>query len=96
MAGSMIQKAVKEGSGAVQKAAQERQIIGCSCEFATISGRHPVVKMWSMKHIEQPDDKPFEGGNVAEVKLEQELKHDAVVESITSVRKKGLILTGGE
>mmetsp|Transcript_19458 Transcript_19458/g.35213 ORF Transcript_19458/g.35213 Transcript_19458/m.35213 type:complete len:799 (-) Transcript_19458:157-2553(-) len=94
MAAAMTKKAMKDGSASVQKAAQERQIIACSCEFATISGRHNVVKVWSMKHVEQKDQLQLEGENVAEVKVEQELKHDAVVESIASARRKGIILTG--
>lgn len=94
MAGAMTMKAMKQGSASVTKAAHERQIIACSCEFATVCGRHPVVKMWSVKLIEQDEKHPSEGGNVAEVKLEQELKHDSIVESIASVRGKGIILTG--
>ncbi|KAL7540268.1 hypothetical protein ACHAWF_006638 [Thalassiosira exigua] len=93
MAAAMTKKAMKEGSAAVQQAAQERQIIACSCEFATISGRHKVVKMWSVKHVDQSGDFPPDA-NVAQVKLDQELKHEAVVESIASMRGKGMLLTG--
>ncbi len=96
MALAMTKKAALEGSGSVQKAAKERQIIGCSCEFATITCRHPVVKVFSVTQIDHEGQSPMEGGNVAEVKLSQELAHDSVVESIASERKKGMILTGGE
>lgn len=95
MAVAMTKKAMLQGSGSVQKAAQERHILGCSCEFATISGRHPVAKMWSVNHVEQEDGEPLRlGGDVAEVKSEQELKHDTVVESIASVVRKGIVVTG--
>lgn len=95
MATAMMKKAMKEGSGAVQKAAQERHIIECSCEFATISRRHNVVKMWSISHIAPEDGQhPLDGHNVAEVKPLQDLKHDAVVESITAAAGKGMLLTG--
>lgn len=50
--------------------------------------------MWSVKQVEQADQPP--DANVAEVKLEQELNHDAVVESIAAVPKKGMLLAGGE
>ena len=36
MAAAMTKKAMKDGSGSVQKAAQQRHILACSCEFATI------------------------------------------------------------
>lgn len=49
--------------------------------------------MWSVKQVEQDDQPP--DANVAKVKLEQELNHDAVVESIASVPKKGMLLAGG-
>eukprot|EP00571_Detonula_confervacea_P006030 CAMPEP_0172313454 /NCGR_PEP_ID=MMETSP1058-20130122/20196_1 /TAXON_ID=83371 /ORGANISM="Detonula confervacea, Strain CCMP 353" /LENGTH=758 /DNA_ID=CAMNT_0013027101 /DNA_START=227 /DNA_END=2503 /DNA_ORIENTATION=- len=94
MAGAMTVKAMKEGSASVRRAAKERQIIACSCEFATVSGRHPVVKIWSVKHVQEDEKLLSVGGNVAEVKLEHELKHDSVVESIASVRRKGILLTG--
>lgn len=94
MAAAMTKKAMKDGSGSVQKAAQQRHILACSCEFATISGRHPVVKMWSVKHIDQEQEEIPPEGNVAEVKLDMELNHNAVVESIASLRGKGLLLTG--
>lgn len=92
MVKSVTTKAIKEGSGAVQKAASERQIIACDCEFASITEKHDVVKVWSVQHIDQDEDEL----NVAEVKFEQDLKHDAVVESIASAIGKGMILTGGE
>eukprot|EP00581_Thalassiosira_minuscula_P000327 CAMPEP_0183741872 /NCGR_PEP_ID=MMETSP0737-20130205/63318_1 /TAXON_ID=385413 /ORGANISM="Thalassiosira miniscula, Strain CCMP1093" /LENGTH=854 /DNA_ID=CAMNT_0025977353 /DNA_START=73 /DNA_END=2637 /DNA_ORIENTATION=+ len=94
MATAMTMKALKEGSGSVQKAARERQIIACSCEFASISGSHKEVKLWSMKHVDQNEQTLMEEENVAEVKLEQDLKHDNVVESITAACGKGMILTG--
>jgi len=95
MAVAMAKKAMREGSASVQKAAQERHILGCSCEFATVSGRHPVVKMWSVNHVEQEDGQLLRvGENMAEVKPGQELKHDTVVESISSVVRKGIIITG--
>lgn len=50
--------------------------------------------MWSVKHVEQDDLHPSMRGDVAEVTLEYELKHDTVVESVTSVPGKGVILTG--
>lgn len=93
MAMAMTKKAIREGSGAVAKAAQERQIIGCSCEFATISGRHNAVKMWSVNHVPQCGT-PTVGQNVAEVKAAQELKHDAVVESVIALQGKNVLLTG--
>ena len=93
MAAAMAKKCLKEGSGSVTKAAQERQIISCSGEFCTISGRHNVVKVWSMKHVEQDGQQE---GNVAEVSSEQEIKHDAVVESLASVPDKSMLLTGGK
>jgi len=93
MAMAMTKKAMCEGSAAVAQAAQERHIIGCSCEFATISGRHNAVKMWSVKHVSQRGT-PTVGQNVAEVKAEQELKHDAVVESIIALKEKSVLLTG--
>lgn len=87
----MMKKALKEGSRSVQKAARERQIIECSCKFATITAKCNVVKLWSVKHSGQVEK---EGGNVSDVTMTHELKHDAVVQSITSVRGKGMILTG--
>jgi len=95
MATAATLKAMKEGSAALAKAAKERQIIACSCEFATISGRHNVVKLWSVNLLElEVGQHPSQMPNVAEAKAGQELKHDAVVESIEAVRGKGLILTG--
>ena len=91
MAMSVLKKTLKEGSNSVQKAARERQIIECSCEFATITGKCTLVKLWSVTHAGQVEE---DGGNVAELKKTHELKHDAVVHSITSMRGKGMILTG--
>ncbi|KAL9182822.1 hypothetical protein ACHAXT_004101 [Thalassiosira profunda] len=95
MAAAMAKKAAKEGSGSMQKAARERQILACSCHFATMTGKHTSVKLWSTKHVEPNEDGIVsKDENAAEIKLEQELEHDAVVESIAAVRRKGLLLTG--
>lgn len=95
MAAAMTKKAMKEGSASVSRAAKERQIIACGCEFATITGRHPVAKVWSVTLLEEDAIMPLSNnGNVAEVKLAAELAHDSAVESISS--SNGMILTGGE
>jgi WD40 repeat protein len=86
---SMVRKSIVEGSTSVQKAAKERQIIECSCEFATITQKSKRVKLWCVTTCPEK-----EGGNVADVMMMHELKHDAVVQSITSMRGKGIILTG--
>lgn len=91
MAITVVRKSLQDGSNSVQKAARERKIIECSCEFATISEKCKLVKLWSVIHAGQVEE---EGGNVAELKKTHELKHDAVVQSITSMRGKGMILTG--
>ena len=91
MFAAATKKAMKEGSAALTRAANERRIIGCSCEFAAISGRHKIVKVWSMKHL---DKHPLEGGNMAEVTLEQELDNEVTVESIASMPDKNMILAG--
>jgi len=96
MAATLTKKAMKDGSAAVTKAAKERHIIGCTCGFATITKRHPVVKVWSVTQVNQDNNNLSTELNVAEVKLSQELEHDAVVESITSVPKKNMMLSGGE
>ena len=98
MAAALSKKAMKDGSAAVTKAAKERHIIGCTCEFATITKRHNVVKVWSVTQVNQDDDKLslLKDSNVAEVKLSQDLEHDAVVESITSLPKKNMMLSGGK
>ena len=96
MAAALTKKAMKDGSMAVTKAAKERHIIGCTCELATITKRHPVVKVWTVTQVNQDEDKLSKESNVAEVKLSQELEHDAVVESITSVSKKNMMLSGGK
>jgi WD40 repeat protein len=91
MAITVVRKSLQDGSNSVQKAARERQIIECSCEFATISEKCKLVKLWSVIHAGQVEE---EGGNVVELTKTHELKHDAVVQSITSMRGKGMILTG--
>ena len=98
MAAALTKKAMKDGSAAVTKAAKERHIIGCTCTFSTITKRHPIVKVWSVTQVNQDDDKLplLKDSNVAEVKLSQELEHDAVVESITSVSNKNMMLSGGK
>ena len=98
MAATLAKKAMKDGSAAVTKAAKERYIIGCTCSFATITKRHPVVKVWLVTQVNQDDDKLslLKDSNVAEVKLSQDLEHDAVVESITSVSNKNMMLSGGK
>jgi hypothetical protein len=86
-------KTLMGGSAGLQQAAREKHIIGCSCEFATITGHHNVVKLWSVNHIEdQAGIKP--GGNCAEVKLDHEIKNDNVIQSLTAVLDEGMILTG--
>jgi len=99
MAAALSKKAMKDGSAAVTKAAKERHIIGCTCNFATITKRHLVVKVWTVKQVNQDDDDKrslLKDSNVAEVTMSQDLEHDAVVESITSVPKKNMMLSGGE
>lgn len=91
MAAAMAKKVVKEGSASVSRAAKERHIIGCSCEFASISRRHALVKVWSMKQVDndKDDDKlSLLKGCSVKVEMVQELKHNAVVESMALVRKK--------
>ena len=99
MAAALTKKAMKYGSAAVTKAAKERHIIGCTCNFATITKRHLVVKVWTVTQVNQDDDDKrslLKDSNVAEVSLSQDLEHDAVVESITSVPKKNMMLSGGK
>lgn len=86
-------KTLMAGSAGLQQAAREKHVIGCSCEFATITGHHNVVKLWSVNHIEHQEGiKP--GGNCAEVKLEQEIKNDIVIQALTALLDEGVILTG--
>lgn len=97
MMAAMTKKAAKEGSNAVQRAAQERQIISCSCDFATITGASRSVKIWSVTHVDKNDDNevgPSQGGNVAEAKLSQKLEHDNVVESVATLSGKSMLLAG--
>lgn len=86
-------KTFTAGSAGLQQAAHEKHVIGCSCEFATISGHPKVVKLWSVQHSEDQECVKA-GGNCAEVKLEQEIKNDIVIQSIATVLGKGIILTG--
>ena len=81
------------GSAGLQQAAREKHILECSADFATITGHHKEVKIWSMKHIEQQEGLKL-GDNCVEVTLDQEIKNDQVVQSLTSLIEKGLILTG--
>ena len=86
-------KTIMAGTAGLQQAAREKQIIGCTCEFATITGHHNVVKIWSVQHCE--DQEGIESGcNCAEVKLGQEIKNDIVVQSLTALLEEGIILTG--
>ena len=99
MAAALTKKAMKDGSAAVTKAAKERHIIGCTCDFATITKRHTVVKVWTVTQVNQNDDDKrslLKDSNVAEIKMSQDLDHDAVVESITSVSNKNMMLSGGK
>jgi len=96
MMAAMTKKAVKEGSDSVQRAAKERQIIACSLQFASITGAHRTVKIWSVKHndrMEDEEESPV-GKNVAEIKLLQELEHDNVVESVATIQGKSMLLAG--
>jgi WD40 repeat protein len=97
MMAAMTKKAAKEGSNAVQRAAQERQIISCSCDFASITGASRSVKIWSVTHVDKNADNEgalSEGGNVAEAKLSQKLEHDNVVESVATLSGKSMLLAG--
>ena len=86
-------KTIMSGTAGLQQAAREKQIIGCTCEFATITGHHNVVKIWSVQHCE--DQEGIKSGcNCAKVTLEQEIKNDIVVQSLTALLGEGIILTG--
>lgn len=94
---AMTKMAVKEGSNSVQRAAQERQIISCSLEFASITGAHRSVKIWAVEHMDKKDDECMEqseGKNVADIKLMQELEHENVVESLATLSSKTMLLAG--
>lgn len=86
-------KTLMGGSAGLQQAAREKHILECSADFATITGHHKEVKIWSMNHIEQQEGLKL-GDNCAEVTLDQEIKNDQVVQSLASLVEKGLILTG--
>jgi WD40 repeat protein len=98
MMAAMTKKAVKEGSASVQRAARERQIIACSLQFASITGAHRTVKIWSVKRIDEKDKEKEEGSpggqNVAEITLLQQLEHDNVIESVATVLGKSMLLAG--
>ena len=96
MMAAMTKKAVKDGSESVQRAAKERQIIECSLQFASITGAHRTVKIWSVKKKDGKEDEEESpaGKNVAEIKLLQELEHDNVVESVATMQGKSLLLAG--
>jgi WD40 repeat protein len=90
MLAAVSKRAMKEGPSGVSRAAKDKHIIDCSCEFAAISGKHRDVRVWSMKNV----DNQSQGGNVAEVILVQELDHETTVDSVASLPGKGMILTG--
>jgi len=102
MVTAMAKMTIGKGAHAVQLAAKERQVISCTCRFATITKRHGPVKVWSVREVEQKaltvkEVKQKgrlmpEGENVAESRVEQELEHDAVVEAVASA--PGMLLTG--
>jgi len=97
MMAAVTKKAAKEGSNSVQRAARERQIIACSLQFASITGAHRTVKVWSVKHNDKKKEEKeemSEGENVAEIKLVQELEHDNVVESVATMPGKSMLLAG--
>jgi len=101
MMSAMTKKAMKEGSASVQRAARERQIIACSLQFASITGAHRTVKIWSVKGIDEKNDEKMEEGspwgknvNVAEVTLLQQLDHENVIESVATVLGKSMLLAG--
>mmetsp|Transcript_4063 Transcript_4063/g.6966 ORF Transcript_4063/g.6966 Transcript_4063/m.6966 type:complete len:788 (-) Transcript_4063:2068-4431(-) len=97
MMAAVTKKASKEGSNSVQRAARERQIIACSLQFASITGAHRTVKVWSVKHNDKKKEEKEEmtvGENVAEIKLVQELEHDNVVESVATMPGKSMLLAG--
>jgi len=93
MASSCVKKALKEGSGAVQRAATEKHVVQCSAEFAACSGKHRTVKVWSVSAVKCQDGFGVDD-NVAELTLVQELNHDAVVESVVASPQEGLLLCG--
>lgn len=86
-------KTVTAGSAGLQQAAREKHIIACTCRFASITGHHNSVKIWSIQHSEDQNGIEAEE-NCAEVTMDQELKSDIVVESLTAALGKGIILTG--
>ena len=85
MMAALTKKAVREGSGSLHRSVQERQLIACSLQFASITGAHRSVKIWTISNIE---------GSDAQIKLLQELDHDNVVESVVSVSGKYILLAG--
>ena len=52
MLAAVSKRAMKEGPSGVSRAAKDKHIIDCSCEFAAISGKHRDVRVWSMKHVD--------------------------------------------
>ncbi len=95
MLAAVTTKSVLQGASSVQRAARERQIIECSLQFASITGAHRNVKVWSVKHKDNKEEEGSSTGkNVAEIKLLQELEHDNVVESVATISMKSMILAG--
>eukprot|EP00804_Cyclotella_cryptica_P005316 CCRYP_019484-RA/>CCRYP_019484-RA protein AED:0.17 eAED:0.17 QI:919/1/1/1/1/1/2/2362/517 len=86
-------KTIIAGSAGLQQAAREKHIIGCTCEFASITGHHKSVKIWSIQHSEDQSGIEAER-NCAEITMDQELKSEIVVHSLTAALGKGIILTG--
>jgi WD40 repeat protein len=86
-------KTVIAGSAGLQQAAREKHIISCTCRFASITGHHNSVKIWSIQHSEDQNGIEAEE-NCAEVTMDQELKSNIVVKSLSAALGKGIILTG--
>ena len=91
MVSAVVKTGVKRGSLSVQRAATERHVLRCSAEFVSCSGKHRVIRVWKITHVEDqkglgPND------NVCQVSLCQDLEHDSVVESIAA--RDDFILAG--